>query len=264
MKPQNWLKLKNIEAWICGKKIFDGLNLSLKTNENTVMLGQNGSGKSSIVKLISRDLYPVIKENSELIFFGRENMSLVELRKNISIYSSEVEKRIDQNLDVFSAIETGLYGIMRFSGRENNYQKSLRREVEELIEKLNLGHIARKEIYRLSDGQRKIVLIARALANNPKVLVLDEPSCNLDLKANYELIKMQKYLSKSSTTLFWVTHKIEEITNDIERVVFIKNGIIIGDGSPSSMLTSHKLSNLYDIPLKVFKENNYWQVLPRV
>ena len=105
-------------------------------------------------------------------------------------------------------------------------------------------------------------MIARAMVHDPEVLVLDEPSRALDLKACHQLLQMLRELCRSGTTLVQVTHRIDTIVPEMQRVLFIDGGRIVGDGTPPTMLTAERLSALFDTNLTVVEANGYRQVLP--
>ena len=104
--------------------------------------------------------------------------------------------------------------------------------------------------------------MARALVHGPEVLVLDEPSRALDLRACHQLIACLRHLCRNGTTVVQVTHRIDTIIPEMERVLFLKDGTICGDGPPTTMLTDSKLSQLFSTPLAVVESGGFRQVLP--
>ena len=114
----------------------------------------------------------------------------------------------------------------------------------------------------LSDGQKRRLLIARALVHEPEVLVLDEPSRALDLKACHQLLSTLRQLCRQGTTVVQVTHRIDTIVPEMQRVLFLSGGQIVGDGAPDEMLQETPLSTLFDTPLQVVHAGGFRQVLP--
>ncbi|MGL6134349.1 MAG: AAA family ATPase, partial [Prochlorococcaceae cyanobacterium] len=112
------------------------------------------------------------------------------------------------------------------------------------------------------DGQRRRLLLARALVHGPEVLVLDEPTNGLDLQARHQLLGMLRDLARSGTTLLLVTHQIEAIIPEIRRAVLLREGRVVGDGTVEELLRDGPLSELFDTPLRVCSANGYRQVLP--
>ena len=105
-------------------------------------------------------------------------------------------------------------------------------------------------------------MIARALVHSPKVLVLDEPCRALDLKACHQLLATMRDLCHQGTTLLVITHRIDTIIPEMSRILFIKEGRICDDGTPTQLLLDSKLSNLFNTPLRVLEHKGYRQVLP--
>ena len=131
-----------------------------------------------------------------------------------------------------------------------------------LTERLGLETINHQPYGALSDGQRRRLLIARALVHDPDVLVLDEPSRALDLRACHQLIACLRQLCRQGTTVVQVTHRIDTIIPEMERVLFLNNGTINADGRPEDMLRADRLSDLFSTPLSVVESGGFRQVLP--
>jgi len=129
-----------------------------------------------------------------------------------------------------------------------------------LIEKMFLNDIADKKFCYLSDGEKQISIIARAIINNPKVLILDEPSVNLDLKSRIFLIEKIKNLSQLGISILCITHDISIITKDYNRLIFLKDREIIRDGKPSELMNSSNLNQLFDINIKLIENSYSWDV----
>ena len=116
----------------------------------------------------------------------------------------------------------------------------------------------------LSDGQKRKVLLARSLINQPTVLILDEPTTMLDLKSSYSILNYLRQLVNENVTLFYTTNNIESIIPEISRIIFLKNGNIIADGEPSKVMTSENISNLYDYNLNIVNKDGFWRAFPNI
>ena len=112
------------------------------------------------------------------------------------------------------------------------------------------------------DGQRIRLLLARALVHDPQVLVLDELTTGLDLRAKHQLLLVLRQLSQAGTTLLLVTHQIESIIPEISRCLLLREGAVVADGPAAELLTDGPLSDLFETPLQVFSAAGYRQVLP--
>jgi len=252
-----WLDAKNTTAYKQDYKVIKKLSLKLFDNERIIILGPNGSGKSSIVDLINRNIYPIVSNNSYFRIFNEELIDIWKVRKYISTVNNEIKFRINKELKVKDVLLSGLYG--KFC-KINNKKKEDLIKVEELIEKMFLNDIADKKFGYLSDGERQISIIARAIINNPKVLILDEPSVNIDLKSRIFLIDKIKNLSQLGISILCITHDISLITMDYNRLIFLKDREIIRDGKPCELMNSENINQLFDINIKLIENSNSWDV----
>ena len=257
MRTNCWLDIKNTNAYKQNYKVIKNLSIKLFYNETTIILGPNGSGKSSIVDLINRNIYPLVEKESYFKIFNEELIDIWKVRKYISTVNNEIKLRINKDLKVKDVLLSGIYG--RFCKINNPIKEELNK-VKTLIDKMFLNDIADKEFGYLSDGERQISIIARAIINNPKVLILDEPSVNLDLKSRIFLIEKIKNLSQLGICILCITHDISIITKDYSRIIFLKDREIIRDGKPSELMNSKNINKLFDIDIKLIENSNSWDV----
>ena len=261
MGPEPWLDIRNGEAWLGDKPVLQDLNLRLNLGQSTTVLGPNGAGKSSLVKLIDRSLHPIVKPDAHIKLFGRHPVNLWQLRQRIGVVSSDLEGRCPGKATALEIVLSGFFGAM-WLGRDQIPTEQQRHHALRLMQRLGLASIVTTPYAHLSDGQRRRLLIARALVHDPDVLVLDEPSRALDLRACHQLISCLQELCRNGTTVVQVTHRIETIVPEMNRVLFLQQGRISGDGSPTEMLTDERLSNLFNTPLTVVEAGGFRQVLP--
>jgi len=252
-----WFEAKNISCFKNGYKVIKDLNLSISYSENVVLIGPNGSGKSSFIEIINRNIYPVISNESKLKIFDKELINLWELRKRISTVNNDIKNRINPNLQVFDLILSGLYG--RYCHIQNKSQRDSCK-VEKIIKKMNISNLSKRYYSHLSDGEKQISLIARALIKKPDILILDEPIANLDYKSKFFVVDKVNELSKLSTKIFCVTHDISTITKIYNRVIMLKDGKIIADGHQNKVINSENLKKLYGIDVEVTKNNGIWNI----
>ena len=252
-----WLEAKNISCFKNEYEVVKDLNLKLKYNENVILIGPNGSGKSSLLELINRNIYPVLKKETVFKLFNKELISIWELRKKISTVNHDVKARINANITVFDLIISGLHG--KYSKISNKCERDVLL-AENLINKMLLTKLSQRYFSQLSEGEKQIVLIARALVKNPEILILDEPIANLDLKSKFYVIDQINELTRLNTKIICVTHDISMITEIYNRVIMMKDRIIIADGTQSETINGKILSNLFDINIEVNKHKGYWHV----
>ncbi len=252
-----WFEAKNINCFKNGFRVIKDLNLKIAYSENVILIGPNGSGKSSLIEVINRNIYPVITNESKLKIFGKELINLWELRKRISTVNNDIKNRINPNLQVFDLILSGLYG--RYCYVQNKSERDSYK-VEKIMSKMNISNLSKKYFSYLSDGEKKISLIARALIKKPDILILDEPIANLDYKSKFFVVDKINELSKLNTRIFCVTHDISMITRIYDRVLMLKDGKIIADGHQNIVINSENLNNLYGIDVEVVKNNGLWNI----
>lgn len=257
-----WFDAQQVEARLSGRPVISDLSLQLRLGESTTVLGPNGAGKSTLVKLIERSLYPIVTPQSHLRLFGSSTVNLWHLRRRLGVVNSELETRFPPGISSLEVVLSGLFGSMRL-GRDQSPEAGQIAATQALLERLDLSAIADQPFGQLSDGQRRRLMIARALVHTPEVLVLDEPSRALDLKACHQLLSTLRELCRGGTTLVQVTHRIDTIVPEMQRVLCLNAGAVVGDGTPEEMLTTERLSTLFDTDLQVVEANGYRQVLPR-
>ena len=256
-----WLELQAIEAWAGGQRIVEGLSLRLWIGESTAILGPNGAGKSTLVKLISRCLHPVVQPQSHMRLFGEERINLWRLRERLAVVDTELQQRIPDAMTCRELMLSAFFGAIGLRRGLHPTPQQFQQSAEAL-EQLNLSELETRRFGSLSDGQKRRVLIARAMVHQPQVLVLDEPTNALDLKARYGLLTQLRQLCCSGTTVIVVTHQIDTIIPEITRVVGMREGGVVVDGAPAEVLNNRVLSELFQTPLRVLEAGGYRQVLP--
>jgi len=252
-----WFDAKNINCFKNGFRVIKDLNLKIAYSENVILIGPNGSGKSSLIEVINRNIYPVIANGSKLKIFDKELINLWELRKRISTVNNDIKNRINPNLQVFELILSGLYG--RYCYVQNKSERDSYK-VEKIMKKMNISNLSQKNFSYLSDGEKQISLIARALIKKPNILILDEPIANLDYKSKYIVIDKIIELSKLNTKVLCVTHDISTISKIYDRVIMLKDGKIIADGHQKKVINRENLKKLYGIQVEVTKNNGIWNI----
>ena len=260
-KDQIWCSILDVEASIGNTKVFENLNLKLHLGENTVILGPNGSGKSALLKLLDRSIYPAVKPGSKLLVFNTDQINIWNLRTKVGFMNTDIEKRIKNSSRIIDIISSAYFGSNQIRNNQTltNEQKE---KVGYILNELDLLEISNKSFSTLSDGQKRRVLIGRALVHKPQVLVLDEPLTKLDIKSKHTLLRIFNSLCLRGTTLVLATHNVEIISGNTHRLLFMKNGKIIADGHPDKLMNSVQLSSLYDTPINASKSNGFWMISP--
>lgn len=255
----SFFQVQNANVWRGDVLALKDLSLSLTTGENVAILGANGAGKSSLLKLMTGELRAEARPNSSCRLFGEELWCLEELRHHIGMVMPEEVSRFDEDEaaeDVVLSVFRSAYGRtrdMRFSAIE-------KRRAKEAMQETGVIELAHREFGRLSSGEKRRFLIARAWVHKPEILVLDEPSTALDFAARLSMLEHLRKIAGSTGNIVLVTHDPGEIIPEIDRVILLHAGRIIADGPKRKILTSAALSGLYHIPLKL-QWSNGWPVV---
>src|SRR5204863_2375046 len=149
-------------------------------------------------------------------------------------------------------------GILRYGVVTDD----MRRRAAEALDRLGAGHLARRWLDELSSGEARRVLLARALVTAPRALVLDEPTTGLDLVARHDFMERVRQIAREGTTLILITHHIDEIIPEIERVILLREGRIAASGPKRSVLTAEHLSDLFNAPIAIDEEDGYYYGRP--
>lgn len=256
-----YVDMHAVEAWLGPRRVFRNLSLSLFKGEHTVVLGPNGSGKSSLIRLLNRELYPVVRKGSWLRLFGEDTINLWKLRSRMGVLTQDQPIAYRGDVRAADVVLSGFFGSVGL-GRSQQPEPRHRSRVGELMAQMGLADLANHPIHQLSEGQRRRVLLARALVHDPEVLVLDEPTNGLDIRARHQLLDQLGVLACRGTTLLLVSHRIEEILPQISRALLLKDGAVVGDGKTDDLLRDRAMSALFETPLKVVNHQGYRQVLP--
>ena len=260
---KRWMEMRSINFVSSNLKILQDINLEFFLGDVITILGPNGSGKSTLIKLINRSIYPSVEENYKFTLFEKELINIWELREQIGFFHTDLEKRFKPNITCIEVLLTGLYGSMSINSQKITTQKDFAR-AKEFLELFSLEDQYKTEYQKLSDGKRRSLLLARSLINNPKVLVLDEPTINLDINSHYNFLTQLSKNIKNGLSIVLVTNSIDSIIKETNRVLFIKGGKIIKNGSTKEILNSKNLSNLFGIDINLFKVADYWRQVPKI
>ena len=236
------------DVYLNEQKILSSITWSMEKGQNWAVVGNNGSGKTTLMKVIFGELLPIYGEGVNW-FGSREWTGLGEIRKKISLVSAEYQANYNKNI---SGLAVAVSGFFSSIGLYETVASQQEREAMEWLDFFGVHHLARKEFHRMSYGEARRVLLARALVNRPLLLVLDEPCAGLDIPTRETLLEtLEKLAGKGSpagrkTHIIYVTHRIEEIVPAITHVLYLKDGQIFAQGRKKDMLTNAKLSSALD------------------
>lgn len=251
------IEFRNVTVSRDGTTALHSITLSIATGENVAVLGPNGSGKSSLIKTITRECYPRL--GSEVRILGREMWNLFDLRAQLGIVSNDLVETCTRS---YSARETVLSGFFGSIGvwPYHHVTPAMERRAEEVLELLEITHLADRNVDEMSSGEARRVVIGRALAHRPQALVLDEPTTSLDFRAKHELRAALRRLAHAGTSIVMVTHTLTDVIPEITRVVLLKDGRIVEDGPKERVLSAKALAGLFDTPVEIVERNGYYHI----
>ncbi len=257
----NIIELQNITVFQESNKVFDDFSLTIDESQSTVILGPNGSGKTTLLKLLNRELYIVESEISSIKIFDKERWNVQELRSNLGVVSPHLQNNYSSNALGFYVVLSGFYSSDGIWKHQNFDDQKLDR-AKEVMELLSISSLKDRKFSSMSTGEQRKFLLARSLVNDPAVLVFDEPTSGLDISTCFQYLEIMRELMSMGKKVVLVTHHVHEIPPEISRVILLKGGKVIMDGNKDEILTNTNLTNLFDWPIKVVKENGYYQALP--
>ena len=250
------------------RPILDRLNLTIRDGEHTAIVGPNGAGKSVLVKLLTHEDRAVttVHGTSPVRVFGNGNWDVFELRSQLGIVSADLHQRFvfgnsEGRIRADSAVLSAFLasdGILRYG----HITGDMRERATESLERLGAGHLTHRFLDEMSSGEQRRVLLARALVTAPRALVLDEPTTGLDLIARHEFMERVRQIAREGTTLILITHHIEEIVPEIDRVILLREGRIAASGSKRVVLTAARLSELFNAPVRLEESDGYYYAQP--
>ncbi|MFO7730118.1 MAG: ATP-binding cassette domain-containing protein [Spirochaetia bacterium] len=286
MKADPLLDIHRIDVYRGDTQVFADFSLQIERGCSTAILGPNGSGKTTFLKLFSRELHPAVgsgrqatgesegetdstvdggKEPREswIKSYGRELWNVWELRRHFGIVSHELQERYLSRTIGREVILSGYHSSVGTSVRQE-FSEEQGLQAGEIMDRLEISRLSDRPFGSMSTGEQRRFLLGRALIHDPEVLLLDEPTAGLDLKAAAGYFAALHTLMQQGKTILLVTHHIHEILPGIERVVLLKSGRVLADGPKRAILSSPWLSRLYDMQIVVHESQGYYYAVPNM
>lgn len=240
------LTIDNITFSYNGKPVLKNITREIPKGEFAAIVGPNGSGKSTLMRCIDGILKPrkgtVFVENEDIHHFDRH------ARARTFGYVPQ-EARNTPPATVFDTVMMGRKPYIGWSAKEQD--KNI---TAQIIKQLDMEDIAMKDVNKLSGGQRQRVFIARALAQQPNILLMDEPTANLDLRHQLEVLKLLQNVTKENITTLVAIHDLNLAAQYCSTFIMLKEGKIFASGG-KEILTRENIENLYNIRVNIFHDN---------
>jgi iron complex transport system ATP-binding protein len=253
------LALNHVTVMRGERAALQDVTMRIDAGEHVCILGPNGCGKSTLIKTITRDCYPLALDGSSMSILGKERWNIFELRSLLGIVSPDLLASCTTDATGRDVVLSGFFSSTRIFPHHQPAPELLERTNAALV-RLGISHLADRPVAQMSSGEAKRALIARALVHDPQTLLFDEPSNALDIAVQIQLRETLRQLAKSGLGILLVTHHVSEIIPEIERVVLLREGRIVGDGPKERLLTSSRLADLFGVPVEVSRRDGYFHL----
>jgi iron complex transport system ATP-binding protein len=251
------LELHNVCVQRGDRLALDHLRLSIERGEHVAILGPNGSGKSTLIKTITRECYPLLTPGSSFRILGSDSWNIFELRSHIGVVSNDLMATCTRDITGRELVLSGFFGSIGI-WPNHHVTSEMEEKASEAMTSLDAGHLADRWLDELSSGEARRLLIARALIHKPSTLLLDEPTTSLDLAALHEVRDHLRQLARSGIGLLLVTHHLDDIIPEIERVVLLQKGKVHRDGPREEVLRPEPISELFGVDVGVYERNGFY------
>ena len=219
---QNVIELKNLSVAQGANVVLKNINITIERGEFLYLIGKTGSGKSSLLKVLYGEIEPH-SGNAMVAGYQIEGLKRKEvpfLRRKLGIVFQDFQLLSDRS------VNANLEFVLRATGWKDKQDIDLR--IREVLERIHLASKGHKMPHELSGGEQQRVAVARALLNNPDIILADEPTGNLDTKTSYEIMDLFDQLHKKGNTIVMVTHE-DDIAQYAHRIIRLRDGVVESD-----------------------------------
>jgi iron complex transport system ATP-binding protein len=253
------LEFRNLRVMRGLKIALDEFSLRIGADEHVAILGPNGCGKSTLIKTITRECYPVARDDSFMAILGHETWDVFKLRGYLGIVSNDLMLSCTGDA---SGIDVVLSGFFSSTAIYPNHLVEPEQEAlaQAALAELRIVHLADRPVCEMSSGEARRVLIARALVHKPRALLFDEPCNSLDLSAQQNVRHTMSTLAQSGSAIILVTHELADIVPEIQRVVLMSRGRIVADGAKEDILQVERLKELFGVSVEMARRDGHYHL----
>ena len=243
-----------------GQKIaLDDFSLRIGADEHVAILGPNGCGKSTLIKTITRECYPVVREDSWMKLLGHETWDVFKLRELMGIVSNDLMLSCTGEASGRDVVLSGFFSSTAIWPNHTVDPEKMKLADAALAE-LRIAHLAERPVSEMSSGEARRILIARALVHKPRALLFDEPCNSLDLSAQQTVRHTMSALARAGTAIILVTHELADIVPEIQRVVLMSRGRVVADGPKDEILQVERLSELFGVNVEMARRDGHYHL----
>jgi len=257
--PAPLLEFRNIEVMRGQKVVLDNFSLRIGKDEHVAILGPNGCGKSTLIKTITRECYPVARDDSSMAILGRDSWDVFSLRSLLGIVSNDLMLSCTGDASGRDVVLSGFFSSTAIYPN-HSVDQAHREKADAALAELKISHLAERPVCEMSSGEARRVLIARALVHRPRALLFDEPCNSLDLGAQQKVRQTMSELACAGTAIILVTHELADIVPEIQRVVMMNRGRIVADGPKEEVLQVELLEQLFGVTVRMDRRDGHYHL----
>ena len=253
------LDFRNLRVMRGAKIALDDFTLRIGADEHVAILGPNGCGKSTFIKTITRECYPVVRAESSMAILGEDDWNVFDLRTRLGVVSNDLMLSCTGDASGRNVVLSGFFSSTAiFPNHEVDPRQ--RELADAALAELEIAHLAERPVREMSSGEARRVLIARALVHRPRALLFDEPSNSLDLLAQQKLRQTMSALASSGTAIILVTHELADVVPEIQRVVLMSRGRVVSDGTKQEILEVERLEALFGVRVEMARRDGHYHL----
>lgn len=236
--------------------VLDGVSFELRGGQMLAIVGKNGSGKSTLIKCMNR----VLEYQGGAITIQREdvrNMRRVDIAKKMAYHPQKTF--FNFSITVFDTVLMGRYPHVAWGGDRGGEER-----VWEVLRMMDLESLALRDYNEISGGQQQKVIIARAIAQEAKILLLDEPTSDLDIRYQLEVMEIiGKLVRKKGISAIVAIHDLNLASRYCDRIIMLHGGVVLGVGTPREVLTSENIARVYGVDASVSEDEGILHIIPK-
>jgi iron complex transport system ATP-binding protein len=255
------VEMENVSFVRSNVRILDDISLRISVGESVAVIGPNGSGKTSLMNILKGNARPYFDDirRTTCRLFGQERWNIFDLRNKMGVVSGDLQSRFRDGVSVGAVILSGFFRTTDIY-KDHEITDDMVSAAEDAAARVGISDKMTRDIEKLSLGEMRRAIIARALVPKPEMLLLDEPMTGLDIVAKGHLRRMLDSIIEKGTGIVMITHDLEDIPRNVHRVIMMKGGKIYADGAKDVMLTSERISSLFSSAIRVAEENGTYRM----
>src|SRR5271170_6748849 len=257
LPESEFLNMQHVDVARGDAIVLHDITLHIATGEHVAILGPNGCGKSTLIKTITCECYPIVAPETSIRLLGRDRWDVSQLRQHLGVVEAHLPGERTGVTRGIDAVVAGFFSASRL-WPNLHVTPEMRTRAHAALERMQATHLEEKLVGQMSAGEQRRIMIARALVHEPGMLLLDEPSNALDLAAQRELREALRLVAQQGTGIVMVTHHLADILPEITRVIMMRSGRLFADGTKEELLTTEKLRELFRVEMALTRRDGYW------